>query len=88
MLLVASAVLWFWPAAWKEHQVWIAACTRVGLMMAALWLAIPDMERLSPWIFGVALALVVVVAVRPRLLPFAIVAVVVLAFLRPRIRNA
>jgi len=61
-----------------------AACIRVGVAMSALWFAYPRLGRLPGWLITSLLALTLVVAVRPRLLPLAAVLGVVLLIVRPR----
>lgn len=85
--LVASGALMFWP----EHEGVRAAFLRVGLLMAAFWLAMPTKSRpaawkslQSPW----TLPIIVVTAIfLPRLkymLPVIAVFAVIAWFARPR----
>ncbi|NLS97927.1 MAG: hypothetical protein GXX96_37790 [Planctomycetaceae bacterium] len=58
-----------------------AACTRVGTLCAALWLAYRDLERLPRWIGSVILVAAITIAYRPRLAVIAIPLVIALTVL-------
>ncbi len=67
-----------------EEQMWIGACLRVGTVMAALWLALPTLERF-PWYFVLGAALVVGLLVsltRPRALAVLAAALFLAGWLR------
>ncbi len=67
-----------------EQQMWIGACLRIGLVMAALWLALPTLQRF-PWYFVLGAVLVVGLLVsltRPRALAVLAAALVVAGWLR------
>jgi hypothetical protein len=49
-----------------------------------LWLAHPQLSRMPSWLFGVAVALAVVVALRPKLIVLAVPLVVILWLVKPR----
>ena len=70
------------------YQQWAAACMRIGMLLAVMWLALPRMGLWSSkvFLFG-ALSLVVVLAVRPKLFVFALILVIVVAVLRPRLKT-
>ena len=65
VLLLAAGVLWFWPLA-TGHEAVLGGLVRVGAVMAALWLAYPDVKRLPAWGLAVIPVLLVLVAVKPR----------------------
>lgn len=77
LLLLAGAAYYqlFPPPPEDAAQTGLeAACVRLGIVMAALWLALPQLERF-PWWIGVAALVVVIVAVlaaRPRLFVYAV----------------
>jgi hypothetical protein len=85
LVLLTSAVgcyLFGWASGALYSALW-----RVGLVLALLWLALPELLRVrSKLLFGVFLAVVLVAVLRPRLLPLALVLCVVYAVLRPRRR--
>ncbi len=61
-----------------------AAFLRVGAMLAMLWLALPELRRMRPWMAIVLVsALVGIVFVRRLILPLLLLGVLV-AILRPR----
>ncbi len=80
--------LMFWDS-WEN--VWCAAFMRVGMVMSAIWLAMPTAQREAAWanvspltLVGLFAALVFVVYSPRRALPVVIGALVVGFFLRPR----
>lgn len=83
-LLSAAAVLWITQPAAQERGGWLAICLRLGVVMAALWLALPELSRISRWSLGAVLLGAVLIATQPRLFLLALGAALVLAFLRPR----
>ena len=71
--------------------MWLGGFVRVGLLLAAFWVALPSRNRqaawanVSPWTFGGMLVAVVMVALRPRVIvPLLLVAAVLGFLLRPR----
>lgn len=71
LLLICGVLSWKFGSA-DSARVVIAATGRIGLMMAALWLAWPSLKRPARWLPpGIAMAGVVglaVVAARPTLI--------------------
>jgi hypothetical protein len=87
VLLGSTAVLWLWPPDWQIYAMLLAACTRLGLLMGVIWLAHPQLARLPAGLFEGLLVVVLVVAVRPKLLLFAaplLVALLAVWAMRPR----
>lgn len=84
-LLLAAAALVVWPLSDPStHVAAQGAFVRIGLIMAAIWLALPQLSVLPRWLLVMVILSAVVVAFRPK---YAIVAVpLVIAFLvlRPR----
>ena len=85
-LVLLTASVGLWVADWQgAAQVQFrAACLRIALAVGALWFAYPQLQRLPGWLIGALLSLAVVVAVRPRLFPLAVVVGLMLLVLRPR----
>ena len=84
ILLVGGFAMYL--AGYDEGNAFLlqAALLRVGALLAALWLAHPELSRMRPWMAILFVAeLVGVVFVRRLLVPVLIVAVLV-ALLRPR----
>lgn len=88
--VIAVVLLGTWAAihglgrASGDWHTLATACWRVGLVMAVLWLALPQTRRLQPWLVGTLLAGAILVAIRPKLIPLALVVLVLFAVLRPR----
>lgn len=76
MLLGASGVVltgigslaWFGDAHAEDLIMIYSSCLRIGLLLLALWLAFPQVTKLSVWKFGVTVGVLLVLAVRPRFL--------------------
>jgi len=95
LLLTAAVLLWILPGASESQAtvLWRAACGRVGVVMVALWMALPSSTRPAAWanLNPRSVAAVVLTALAIRfplrlLLPVALVLVIAGAFLRPRPR--
>jgi len=78
------------PDAGPTENRWaaiLAACVRVGLVMAALWFAMPSRKEfyVSPKVFLISFVALVGIVLRPRVaIPLLIVLAVLAFFLRPR----
>lgn len=72
VLLVGGAGLLIWPLDWDGNQALTAACLRVGIVMGAIWLAMPQLARLPGWLIQAVVVVAVVCAYRPRLALFAV----------------
>jgi len=86
VLIVGAVVLGIWKPLGEDNPIWLSACVRVGTVMGALWLALPQLERIPHWLTkaGVLVILVLVTLqgkLRVVLLAVGIYALVVL--LRP-----
>ncbi|HEV3343752.1 MAG TPA: hypothetical protein VG125_25490 [Pirellulales bacterium] len=78
----ASCYLLGWGSAALESAFW-----RVGVVLALVWLALPELLRVrNKFLLAAFLAVVLVAALKPRLLPFALLFCVLYAILRPRRR--
>lgn len=94
LLLLSLAGYLAWQEYFSEQQPdnqpdqWLGAFVRVGLIMGAVWLAWPDLRKLSPWLLGLFMVLLpitcIVVARWPRYLPWFLAGGVVMYILRPR----
>ncbi len=94
-LLSACALLWILPGVSTSQStlMWRAACGRVGIVAAALWMAMPTRTRPAAWasLNPRSVAAVVIAALALRfplrfLLPAAGVLLIAGVFLRPRDR--
>jgi hypothetical protein len=45
-MLGGAGVLWFFAG---SQNMWTGACLKVGLVMAALWMALPSISRHGSW---------------------------------------
>ena len=87
VLLLVGGVLYFFGPSNERYQEWIGGCIRVGAVLGALWLALPQLRRLPNWMVPVIFAMCMVLALRPRLFVVAFVLALVIAFVRPRTRT-
>jgi hypothetical protein len=69
-----------------ERQDMAGMCVRIGLILGAAWLALPDLQRPgAKWLFAAVGVFAFVVAKFPKLTIYAGIFIVALAILRPRI---
>jgi len=86
-LLGTCAWLWIWPPEWDGTEMLMGATLRMGLVMAAIWLAHPQLVHVPAWIFQAVTAAALVIAVRPKLALFALPLLLAYVLLRPRKRS-
>ena len=65
LLLVAGASIVYAEPWGGEAKAMGAACLRVGIVLAATWLALPELGKVPKWMFVSLLVAVVVVVWRP-----------------------
>lgn len=83
-LLITWVTLGIWPPAWEGVAALQGACLRIGLVMGAFWIALPQLRPLPGWLVTLAAVLAVLIAWQPKRLIFLAPLVIVLWFLRPR----
>ena len=83
-LLGSGIALLIWPQPWDFYQPLLAACWRVGSVMAALWLAHPQVSQLPSWFVATLLITGLVVALRPKLIVVAVPMLLAVWAMRPR----
>lgn len=85
LLLFGGGALVFAPetAGWRQFA---AVGFRVGLVLGAIWLALPDARRpVNRWIMASVVAAIVLVARFPKLVPLALLAAAIAAILKFRV---
>jgi hypothetical protein len=94
-LLAAAALLWILPGVSTSQAavLWRGACGRIGIVMAALWMAMPTRTRPAAWaklnprsVAAVSLAALAIRFPLKLLLPVAGILIIAGVFLRPRDR--
>ena len=85
-LLLAALVLALLPQQSDETAMWGAACQRVGFVLAVMWLALPELQRMNPWYAVAVIGVLIVMARFPRYLVGAVIVAVLFLFLRPRMQ--
>ena len=77
VMLIAGAVMlwWFVESKWDFLA---ASCLRIGAVLGALWLALPQLQEMSRWFYRAAIAIALVVAVFSK---YAVVIVPILGIL-------
>lgn len=84
VLLGAYGVLYVWPLENAEHQPMVqGALVRIGAVMGAIWLALPDLRRMPIWLLSVTIASLALIAVRPKTAVFIIPLLVLFSVLKP-----
>jgi len=85
--IIAAALLIVGIALFVANSAYglMSFCIRVGLVLGALWLALPQLmgvvKRFPPWMIGTSLVAIAIVIVQPRMLIYLIpVAGLLLAF--------
>jgi hypothetical protein len=85
VLLAASALLWWTQPA---TSIALAATLKIGLVLAVVWLALPEAQQgLNPLLIVGTLFCVLVLFTRPILFPLALAVWLLLLILRPRTRR-
>ena len=87
LFFLGAVVFWIWPPS-EQYEQFHAMCWRLGGILAALWLAYPDVCRLPAWLLLALPVLVIVLARWPRwfllLVPLLIVLAILNVLTRPR----
>ncbi len=87
ILLVVGAIALVFPGDEGSRQNVAAGCLRVGLILAVVWLALPELTRsTSRWFLLGTIAVAIVLARWPRLIVVVAVFLVAIAILRPRVK--
>ena len=85
VLLLVSAALVVWPLSDPTTHVAVqGACVRIGLIMAAIWLALPQLSVLPGWLVALVTLSAVIIAFRPKYAIIAVPLVIAFLVLRPR----
>jgi hypothetical protein len=84
--LLGAVTFWVWPQGASDGALPSGLC-KGGVLAAIVWLAYPDVRRIPAWLWSVLLGILVVVAIRPKMVFFAIPIIIALAILKPRARR-
>ena len=84
VLLIVGGLLYFWPPDWENSAPLAASCIRIGAVLAAIWLAYPELKRIPGWLAPVCIIAVVAIAAKPKLAIFIIPVAIIILILRPR----
>src|SRR5438105_4251338 len=87
VLLVAGGLLLAVDVESRNVETLRGACLQIGVFMALLWLAEPQLRTLPVWLLPAVVVLPLLLIARPRLFPVGLAAVVILWFMRPRRRG-
>lgn len=68
-------------------ESWMAACLRMGLVMSAAWLALPQLRQAPVWLLAGAGLICLVLARWPRYFVIALVIAIAAAIFRPRMMS-
>jgi hypothetical protein len=81
-----ALVLWIGEPSALSNDMWLSAFVRVGLVMAALWAALPLLERIPHWLLKAAVVPVLILLLvqgKIRIVILAAGAYVIVVLLRP-----
>jgi len=84
VLLLSCAALWIFSPPWDITEPLKGATLRLGLMMGALWLALPQLEGVPGWMLKMVSASAMIIAVRPRAALLLLPLLLVYLITRPR----
>ena len=84
VLLTSGVAIWLRPLDWEGNDALRGALMRLGIVMAAMWLALPQLHRLPGWIISAVGVAAIVIAVRPRTAIFLLPLLLAYLALRPR----
>ena len=85
VLLASAAACYLFGV---ESPAYQSAFGRVGVILALLWLALPELVRVrGKFVWGLLAVAVGVVILRPKLAPLVLLFCVVYAVLRPRLKQ-
>jgi hypothetical protein len=84
VLLGTALALALFPSESHSQQALLGACLKIGSVMAALWLAHPQLQRLPAWLATAAVITAVIAALRPRILFVAVPVLFAVWLLKPR----
>ena len=84
LALIAWVVLWMPGVHFSGSSAMHGGALHMGIFFAALWLALPQLERLPPWLMAIVVISCAVVAIRPKLGLVIAPLIVAIWFLRPR----
>jgi hypothetical protein len=76
-LLITASVIWLRPGEpGASANTFASGCLRIGLLLAALWLALPQVlalfVRFPPWLIFTSLGLAILVVLNPKSLTYVI----------------
>ena len=84
LLLSLGAYFLIWPPSAGQGQLLSGACIRLGMVLFAIWLAYPQVQKIPRWMYGLVLLAAAVVLVFPKAIIYIIPAMPAIWFLRPR----
>lgn len=87
VLFALAAYFTFWSPPATGAQTWTAACIRIALVLAAAWLALPQLRDAPRWVVITAALLCLVLARWPRYFLLVLLVAVVFALFKPRMSN-
>lgn len=84
VLLVIGVVMFFVRLEDETYTFFQAACLRVGLVLGAIWLALPQLESMSRWLYRAVLVVAIVVAAFSRYAVILVPLLLAMWFIKPR----
>jgi len=90
VLLACAVALAFVPEPGPLVQEMNGACARIGALMVCVWLAYHQLRRIPVWLWYTLPPLLIVVAIRPRVIWYLwplVPALIILAILKPKAKR-
>jgi len=90
VLLACAVALAFVPERGPLAQEMWGACARIGVLMVFVWLAYHQLRRIPVWLWYTFPPLLIVVAIRPRVIWYLwplVPALLILAMLKPKAKR-
>lgn len=81
MLALGIAMFWWNPL---DNEFWHAAFLRVGVVLFALWLALPQLMGLKRWLFNAVMIVAVVAAAFSKLAWILVPAIIAIWIFSPK----
>ncbi len=90
VLLVCAVALAFVPERGPLTQELWGACARIGVLMIFVWLAYHQLRRIPVWLWYTLPPLLILAAIRPRMIWYLwplVPALIILAMLKPKAKR-
>ncbi len=81
IVLLIAGPLWLWR---EPNNFLAASCLRIGAVLGALWLALPQLKTMPIWLYATVVGSFILIARWPKLAWVIVPAVIAMWILKPR----